>query len=104
MTVYHGSAEIIKMPDVLHSYRPLDFEKRGIKYEQNVLEEIYHEKLEERLIEYISEKHSVDYSTAMKIYYNSNLAEKIHEGRYGVQYLDHKVLVKILEETEPELF
>lgn len=27
MTVYHGSTEIIKKPDVLHSYRPLDFGK-----------------------------------------------------------------------------
>lgn len=25
MIVYHGSTEIIKQPDVLHSYRPLDF-------------------------------------------------------------------------------
>ncbi len=27
MTFYHGSTEIIKNPDVLHSYRPLDFGK-----------------------------------------------------------------------------
>lgn len=27
MTVYHGSVEIVKNPDVLHSYRPLDFGK-----------------------------------------------------------------------------
>lgn len=27
MTVYHGYTEIIKNPDVLHSYRPLDFGK-----------------------------------------------------------------------------
>lgn len=27
MTVYHGSTEIIKNPDVLHSYRSLDFGK-----------------------------------------------------------------------------
>lgn len=27
MTVYHGSTEIIKNPDVLHSYRHLDFGK-----------------------------------------------------------------------------
>ena len=25
MIVYHGSSEIVKKPDVLHSYRPLDF-------------------------------------------------------------------------------
>lgn len=27
MIVYHGSSEIVKQPDVLHSYRPLDFGK-----------------------------------------------------------------------------
>ena len=27
MKVYHGSIEIVKSPDVLHSYRPLDFGK-----------------------------------------------------------------------------
>ncbi|MBR4600708.1 MAG: DUF3990 domain-containing protein [Treponema sp.] len=27
MIVYHGSSEIVKNPDVLHSYRPLDFGK-----------------------------------------------------------------------------
>ena len=27
MIVYHGSTEIIKAPDILHSYRPLDFGK-----------------------------------------------------------------------------
>ena len=27
MTVYHGSTDIVKNPDVHHSYRPLDFGK-----------------------------------------------------------------------------
>lgn len=27
MIVYHGSTEIVKSPDVTHSYRPLDFGK-----------------------------------------------------------------------------
>lgn len=27
MIVYHGSIEIVKNPDVNHSYRPLDFGK-----------------------------------------------------------------------------
>ena len=68
------------------------------------LEEIYQEKLEERIISYLAEKYGMDYQTAMKVYYSSKLAEKIHEGRYGIQYLDHKVLVEILADTEPELF
>lgn len=71
--------------------------------DEKILEEIYQEKLEERLIEYISERYKIDYQSAMELYYNSKLANKIHNGRYGVQYLDHKVLADILEETEPEL-
>ena len=27
MIVYHGSVEVIEKPDILHSYRPLDFGK-----------------------------------------------------------------------------
>lgn len=39
----------------------------------------------------------------MEIYYRSKLSKKIEEGS-GLQYLDYKVLVGILKETEPELF
>ncbi|MBO6300250.1 MAG: hypothetical protein J6N53_15580 [Lachnospiraceae bacterium] len=69
-----------------------------------VLEDVYQEKLEERLIEFLSEKHGMDYQTAMDVYYKSELAGKIYEGKYGIQYLDYKVLAGILEETEPEIF
>ena len=72
--------------------------------DDKVLENIYQEKLEERIVEYIAEKRCIDYKAAMNIYYSSKLVEKIHEGKYGIQYLDHKVLTEILEETEPELF
>ena len=72
--------------------------------DEQLLEEIYQEKLEERIIAFISEKHNIDYKSAMDIYYRSELAEKIHEGKYGEQYLDYKVLVEILERTEPDLF
>ena len=72
--------------------------------DDKVLEDIYQEKLEERIIGLLSDKKGIDYQTAMNIYYNSELAKKIHEGRYGLQYLDYKVLGEILEETEPELF
>ena len=41
---------------------------------------------------------------AMDIYYSSQLAQKIHDGKDDVQYLDYKVLVQILLDTEPELF
>ena len=72
--------------------------------DEKVLEEVYQERLEEKIIEFISEKHGIDYRTALDIYYSSKLAGKIHEGRNGVQYLDYKVLVEILEETERDLF
>lgn len=69
-----------------------------------VLEKIYQEKLEERIIATLAEKHGISLEEAMKVYYNSKLADIIHRGVEGVQYLDHKVLVQILEETEPEIF
>ena len=71
--------------------------------DEKVLEDIYQEKLEERLIAYLSDNYGIDYRSAMDAYYNSELAEKINNGKYGVQYLDYKVLADILEETEPEL-
>ena len=72
--------------------------------DDKVMEDIYQEKLEERIIAHLAEKHAMDYQTAMKVFYTSALADKIHVGKYGIQYLDYKVLVEILEETEPELF
>lgn len=71
--------------------------------DEKVLEAIYQESLEERLVGSLTDKFGIDYQSAMRVYYSSKLAEKIHEGRYGVQYLDYKVLADILEETEPEL-
>ena len=69
-----------------------------------VLEKIYQEKLEERIIATLAEKHGISLEEAMNVYYNSKLADKIHRGVEGAKYLDHKVLVQILEETEPEIF
>lgn len=40
----------------------------------------------------------------MAIYYRSNMAKQNYEGTYGVQYLDYKVLARMLMETEPGLF
>ena len=37
-------------------------------------------------------------------YYSSNLSEKINDGKNDIQYLDYRNLVRILIETEPELF
>ena len=61
-----------------------------------VLEKIYQEKLEERIIATLAEKHGISLEEAMNVYYNSKLADKIHRGVVCVQYLDQKVLVQIL--------
>ena len=36
----------------------------------------------------------------MDVYYNSRLAKLAETGSHGVQYLDYKVLVELLEQTE----
>lgn len=72
--------------------------------DDSMLEKIYQERLEEQLIAYLAEQHNITLERAMDIYYSSNLAEKIHAGVEGVQYLDYKVHAQILKETEPELF
>ena len=69
-----------------------------------VLEKIYKERLEERIISYLAEIKNLDLLVAMDIYYHSKLADRIAAGVYGIQYLDCKVLVQILEENEAELF
>ena len=72
--------------------------------EESVLEQTYQENLEERIITHLAEQHNLSLEKAMDIYYHSRLAEKIHQGMEGVQYLDYKVLAAILFETESELF
>lgn len=71
---------------------------------EDVLEKIYQERLEERLISYLAKKNNISLRKAMDIYYHSEMAEKIHTGTYGVQYLDYKVLAQMLMDSEPELF
>ena len=69
-----------------------------------ILEKVYQENLEERIIVCLSETKNISLEKAMDIYYHSRLADKIHRGVEGVQYLDYKVLVQILCEAEQELF
>ena len=71
---------------------------------EETLERVYQENLEERIIACLSETRDIPLETAMDIYYHSKLADKIHQGAWGIQYLDFKVLVQILCETERELF
>ncbi|MBR1615410.1 MAG: hypothetical protein IJ673_07995 [Treponema sp.] len=69
-----------------------------------ILEKIYKERLEEKIISHLAEVKNLDLQTAMDIYYQSKLADRIAAGEYGIQYLDCKVLVQILLENERELF
>lgn len=72
--------------------------------DDNAIEQVYQESLEERIIIYLAEQNGLSLEDAMSVYYSSSLANKIHEGREGIQYLDYKVLGELLKETEPELF
>jgi len=63
-----------------------------------VLEQFYREKLEEDIIFCLSERKKIQTEEAMSLYYNSKLANCIHDGIYGIQYLDYKVLTDYLEE------
>lgn len=70
---------------------------------EKALENIYQESLEERIIAYLAETCGFSYERAMDLYYSSKLSDKIYLGKNGIQYLDYKVLVQILLETEKEL-
>ena len=67
--------------------------------DDNVLEQVYQEKLEERIIAQIAADRAMSLEKAMDIYYRSELADKIHLGVEGIQYLDYRVLAQILEDT-----
>ena len=71
---------------------------------EETMENVYQENLAERIIAHLAEKCDFSYEKAMDIYYNSKLSDKIYAGTEGIQYLDYKVLVQILMETEKELF
>ncbi len=70
---------------------------------EEMLERVYQENLEERIIAYLAKICDFSYEKAMDLYYSSKLADKIYLGKEGVQYLDYKVLAQILLETEKEL-
>lgn len=70
---------------------------------EEMLERVYQENLEEKLIAYLAKTCGFSYEKAMDVYYNSKLSDKIYLGKDGIQYLDYKVLVQILLETEKEL-
>ena len=73
-----------------------------VKY--NVTIDTYKERLEERLIAYLSEIKGVSIEAAMDAYYRSRLATQIANGLYGIENMDYKYLAEDLLENEPELF
>ena len=68
------------------------------------LEKFYREELDEKLIAQLAKAKDLSLEKAMDIYYHSRMAEMIGNGECGIQYLDYKVLVQMMLDTEPELF
>ena len=73
-----------------------------VKY--NVTIDTYKERLEERIIAYLSEIKGISIESAMDAYYRSRLATQIAKGLYGIENMDYKYLAEDLVENEPELF
>ena len=63
---------------------------------EEILEKVYRENLEERLVAYLAEVKDISYEKAMNIYYSSKLCSLINEGKYDIQYLDYKVLAQLV--------
>ncbi len=65
---------------------------------------LYKQNLVESIIQYLSEIKSIELRQAMDIYYQSELADEIEKGKYGIENMDYKYLVQDLIENEPQLF
>lgn len=63
---------------------------------ENVLEKLYQERLEERIMSRISEIQNISLEQAMDIYYSSNLSREINQGTYDIQYMDYKILAELI--------
>ena len=75
---------------------------REVKYNVNI--DTYKERLEERIIAYLSEIKGIPLEEAMDAYYRSRLANQISKGLYGIENMDYKYLAEDLVENEPVLF
>ena len=73
-----------------------------VKYNVNI--DTYKERLEERIIAYLSEIKGITLEAAMDAYYRSRLAMQIANGLYGIENMDYKYLAEDLVENEPALF
>ena len=69
------------------------------------LEAFYKEHLEESIIKQLSKQENISLDEAMNLYYNSKLANYIHEGKYDIRYLDYKVLTdNLIKELQNQDF
>ena len=72
--------------------------------DEETLEFMYREELDERLIAHLADVTNLTLDKAMDLYYHSRMADMIGHGMYGIQYLDYKVLVEMMMDTEKALF
>ncbi len=68
------------------------------------LDFLYKQNLAESIIQYLAEIRKIDLRQAMDVYYQSELAGQIEEGKYGIENMDYKYLAQDLIENEPQLF
>lgn len=68
--------------------------------ESDQLEKIYVQSLENDIIKYLAYKLKINNREAMHLYFKSKLCKQIHDGQYGIQYMDYKYLVEDLIENE----
>lgn len=64
------------------------------------LEKFYIQTLENDMIKYLAKRLQINNREAMDIYFKSKLCQQIHEGKYGIQYMDYKYLAEDLIENE----
>ena len=60
--------------------------------------QMYREYLEEDIIFQISKTHKVDLENAMRIYYNSKLAEQVYNNEKSIQHLNYMDLTKTVRQ------
>lgn len=66
------------------------------------LENFYREHLEEDIIFCLASRRAIPEEQAMNLYYSSRLADAIHDGEFGIQYLDYSILTDLLEQELSE--
>lgn len=72
--------------------------------ERTQLSEIYKQNLENDIIKALADLKQIELRKAFDVYYSSELAGQIAEGKYGIENMDAKYLAEDLSENEKELF